>query len=167
MKDRYNEAINEVNLFIESGDVTTSNGGRLALWDLSIQVWKSSPMLGTGPGDFNDDLVRYQSKNIYKDLAVHNSVHNIYLQALVNTGLFGFLALIFALVILPLWYFSSFIKKDVNFGYYGFMVVSAYAIFGLTESWILRAPVVSIYIVYFVVTLLACRNREERPEIIR
>ncbi len=162
VKDRYLEAVNDVNMFIDSGDVTTSNGGRLALWDLSIQVWKSLPLIGTGPGDFDNDLIRYQNQGIYKDMDVHSSVHNIYLQSLVSTGLVGFLALLFALVILPFWYFVTYIKKGINFAYYGLMVVSAYAVFGLTESWILRAPVVSIYIIYFVVTLLICRHREEQ-----
>jgi len=162
VEQRYTEAVNEVKLFIDSGDVTTSNGGRLALWDLSIQVWKLSPLLGTGPGDFDNDLRVYQENNIYKDMAVHNSVHNIYFQALASTGVIGFIALLLSLVVLPLWYFSGYIKKGDKFGYYGFMVISAYAIFGLTESWVLRAPAVSIYIIYFIVTLLACRYNEEK-----
>jgi len=162
MEQRYTEAVNEVKLFIDSGDATTSIGGRLALWDLSIQIWKLSPLLGTGPGDFDNDLRVYQENNIYKDMAVHNSVHNIYLQALASTGLIGFLALLLALVILPLWYFSGYIKNGDKFGYYGFMVISAYTVFGLTESWVLRAPAVSIYIVYFIVILLACRYKEEK-----
>lgn len=162
VEQRYVEAVNEVKLFIDSGDASTSNGGRLALWDLSIQVWKLSPLVGTGPGDFDDDLLVFQEKNIYKELAVHNSVHNIYFQALASTGVIGLLALILALVLLPLWYFSGYIKNGNKFGYYGVMVVSVYAIFGLTESWILRAPVVSVYIIYFIVTLLACRYNEEK-----
>lgn len=162
LEERYRQAVDEVRLFVDSGDVTTSNGGRLALWDLSIQVWKSSPLLGTGPGDFDNDLKVYQENNIYKDMDVHSSVHNIYLQALVSTGLIGFIVLLFALVLLPLWYFGTCIRNGISFGYYGFMAVSAYAVFGLTESWILRAPVVSIYIVYFVTTLLVCHRKMER-----
>ena len=162
IKDRYAEAVNEVQLFIDSGDATTSNGGRLALWDISVRVWKSSPLIGTGPGDFDDDLKRYQDDNVYKDLVVHNSVHNIYLQALASTGLIGFLALIAAIIILPFRYFYLAVKNDVNAGYYGLMLITAFSVFGLTESWILRAPVVSIYIIYLMVLILHCRNKAEQ-----
>lgn len=163
--NRYSEATKEVELFVESRNAATSIGGRLALWDISMQVWKSSPLLGTGPGDFDDEVRSYQSKSGYQELIVHSSTHNIYLQALVNTGLVGFIVLVFALIVFPFLYFYSYVKKGDKFGYYGLIVITAYAVFGLTESWVLRAPVVSIYIIYFIVILLACRHEEKKHRV--
>ena len=159
INDRYTEAVSEVEMFIDSGDATTSIGGRLALWSLSIKVWQSSPVIGTGPGDFDNEVMEYQSKGIYTDMDVHSSVHNIYLQSLANTGLLGFFVLMFALLILPFWCFFNFTRKGVKSGYYGLMLISAFAVFGVTESWVLRAPVVSIYIVYLIVLLSLSRKK--------
>ena len=49
-------------------------------------------------------------------------------------------------------------EKLTPAGLGGLMAIVAYAVFGLTESWILRAPVVSIYLIYLV-TLSAAVSR--------
>ena len=159
IKMRYIEALNDVELFIDNKDASTSIGGRFALWDIALETWRLSPFIGTGPGDFDDDVKKYQKNEAYSDLVVHGSVHNIYLQSLVSTGLIGLVSMVFAIVILPALYFYSRIRRAEKFGYYGLMLISSYAIFGLSESWTLRAPVVSIFIVYFCVCFLSCREK--------
>ncbi len=32
----------------------------------------------------------------------------------------------------------------------GMVTITAFAVFGLTESWVLRSPVIAVYVVYFV-----------------
>jgi O-antigen ligase len=122
------------------------------MWDVAISVWKEHPVIGTGPGDFDEDLQATQAKGIYSKIDVHSSVHNIYLQALVTTGMFGFLVLCFSLIILPFWLFYRANRGRINVAALGGMItITAFAIFGLSESWILRSPVVAVYLLYFVV----------------
>mgnify|MGYP001820283581 CR=1 FL=1 len=149
---RFVEAVNEVKMFSSDEKADTSVGGRLALWDVSIRVWEENPFLGTGPGDYNDDLVGYQNKGLYPGVFVHDSVHNIYLQALVSTGIVGLLVFILALIVFPL----IFLQRARPGGgqlerLSGLVLIVSVLIFGLTESWTLRSPFIAIYVIYMVV----------------
>lgn len=42
----------------------------------------------------------------------------------------------------------------------GIIVLDAFAVFGLTESWILRSPPVSIFLLYFVTLATTASNKE-------
>jgi O-antigen ligase len=151
-EERWQQAVDEIQQFQSGKNFATSVGGRLAMWDVAISVWKEHPVIGTGPGDFDEDLQATQAKGIYSKIDVHSSVHNIYLQALVTTGMFGFLVLCFSLIILPFWLFYRANRGRINVAALGGMItITAFAIFGLSESWILRSPVVAVYLLYFVV----------------
>jgi O-antigen ligase len=78
-------------------------------------------------------------------------VHNIFIQTLSTTGLIGFVASLFALILLPLRLFMSRENRSHPLALAGTVLVVSYALFGLSESWILRAPVVSLYMVYMVI----------------
>ena len=148
---RVNKAVQEVGSFVNGESFDTSVGSRLAMWDIALHVWREYPVIGTGLGDFDQEIELRQSQGIYESIRVNASVHNIYLQALATTGTVGFLILCFVLVIQPfrIFYHASRDKlTPANLG--GLMVITAFSVFGLTESWILRAPVVSIYLVYLV-----------------
>ena len=146
------EAVNEVKMFSSGEGAGTSVGGRLALWDVAIKVWKENPVLGTGAGDYNDDLVDYQSQGLYPEVYVHDSVHNIYLQALASTGIVGLLVFILVFIVFPL----LFLKRVKHGGVElerlsGLVLIVSVLIFGLTESWTLRSPFIAIYVIYLVV----------------
>jgi O-antigen ligase len=139
-------------MFSSDEKADTSVGGRLALWDVAIRVWERNPVLGTGPGDYNDDLVDYQSKGLYPGVFVHSSVHNIYLQALVSTGIVGLLVFILALIVFPM----IFLQRAKPGGgqlerLSGLVLIVSVLIFGLTESWTLRSPFIAIFVIYLVV----------------
>jgi len=151
MVKRYHDAMNDINEFVSGEQFATSIGGRLAMWDVALDVWRENPLLGTGLGDYDNDLVRYQQAGRYASIDVHGSVHNIYIQTLATTGLFGFAASLFAIVLLPLRLFSSAAGWDHPLSLAGIVLVLSYALFGLSESWILRAPVVSMYMVYMAI----------------
>lgn len=148
---RYDEAVKDVSQFDHGVRYDTSVGGRLSMWDIAYQVWKEHPVLGTGLGDFDEDMKRYQAKGDFPNIAVHSSTHNIFIQALASTGVLGFIALLYALVISPLALFRRTDKKTMQWAIMGAVLVLSYAVFGLSESWILRAPAVSIYITYTIV----------------
>ncbi|MDD2980775.1 MAG: O-antigen ligase family protein [Hespellia sp.] len=71
-----------------SKDVTN---GRFAIWESGMQVWKTSPLVGTGYTTF----VNYTKKHLPQTYVVNNSqspytsLHNAFLNVLVYQGLIG------------------------------------------------------------------------------
>lgn len=151
VKQRTSEAITEVNRFYTEDQYVSSVGTRLAMWKIAVDVWKKNTVLGTGLGDFDDEIMELQLKGKYFGMDVHNSVHNIYLQALVGSGLVGMFALLFAIIFVPMRLFVNGVSVDKGASYTGMIMIVSYAIFGLTESWTLRLPAVSVFLIYLVV----------------
>lgn len=151
LENRVGAAVHEVEAFVSGEKFDSSIGNRLAMWDIAVDVWQQHPVIGTGLGDFDLEIEQRQMQGIYESIKVFASVHNIYLQALATTGTVGFLILCFALVIQPLrLYYRAPGEKLSPARLGGIMVVLAYAVFGLTESWILRAPVISVFLIYLI-----------------
>ena len=144
-------AITEVSNFYSEGRYVSSVGTRLAMWDIAISVWKQQPVLGTGPGDFDDEIIALQNKGEYIGMDVHNSTHNIYFQALVDLGLVGLVALLFVILIMPLRLIFNVDNISVEGRLVGFITVISFAVFGLSESWTLRLSSISIFLVYMIV----------------
>lgn len=161
---RYDQAVSEVERFVSGEEFDTSVGGRLAMWHVALNVWKTHPIIGTGPGDFDEDLRASQESGLYTNIDVHANIHNIYLQGLATTGIVGIIALCAGLLLIP---FISFLRSisaraDVA-SLAGVMTIVAFAVFGLTESWILRAPLLSLYLVY-VITLMQTVSANQTNE---
>lgn len=69
---------------------------RLATWSCAWEVFKKAPILGQGVGDHFDQLMlEYQEKNYVLGLKEGYNTHNQYLDALLATGIIGFIALLF------------------------------------------------------------------------
>ena len=151
MKNRVNEAVQDIELFVSGERVDLSIGGRLAMWDIALDVWKEHPFIGTGLADFDQEIELRQSQGIYESIAVHDSAHSIYFQALATTGTIGFVILCFALVFHPFRiFYRTLCEKLTPASLSGVMVVIAYAVFGLTESWMLRSPVIAMFLIYLI-----------------
>jgi len=151
IKQRTEMALDDVSRFYHEGQYASSVGTRLAMWDIAIDVWEQHPVLGTGPGDFDDEIIALQNKGEYIGMDVHNSAHNIYIQALVDLGVVGLAALLFVVLIMPLRLFFD--GNDINKEgrLVGFITVISFAVFGLSESWTLRLPAISVFLVYIIV----------------
>lgn len=151
IKQRTEAAAMEVNNFYTENSYASSVGTRLAMWYIAIDVWQKYPVLGTGPGDFDDEVVALQKKGAYAGMELHNSVHNIYIQALVGSGIVGLIALILVVLIMPLKIFFNKEQHDGDGSLAGFITVVSFAIFGFSESWTLRLSAVSVFLVYLIV----------------
>jgi len=157
---RINLAVNEVTSYYGNGKYKSSLGTRLAMWDIAIDVWKEYPIIGTGPGDFNEVIYDLQKKGEYVGMNAFTSTHNIYIQSVVNAGTIGLITMVFALFYAPYKALSS--KKHNQSNYLlGLVLLSAFAIIGIGESWTLRLPMVSVYIAY-VLTVVSSAFSEER-----
>jgi O-antigen ligase len=154
IQHRYDQALNETSEAVHNQKFDTSVGQRFAYWNMAYDVWKKHPLVGTGLGDFDGDMKQYQKMGVYPNVAVMRSTHNIFMQALAGTGIIGFVALVMALILIPYKLFHRNMRDAKILSLTGCFMVLSYAVFGLTESWILRAPVISIYIGY-IITLAA------------
>ncbi|MBN4054673.1 O-antigen ligase family protein [Nitrospira defluvii] len=163
------QGMDDLKTFQQDPTRETSWGSRLVMWHNSILIFKKSPFLGTGMGDFKTD-----SKKLFKDgmsfnneFALNQShAHNIYLQLLAEGGLVGLVMLIVALFVVPSLFLRDLCRhrSDPWLRFYtlsGFVSVFAFAWFGISESWTLRNPMITAYCMVILVFLTSAANRVE------
>lgn len=151
IKERTDQAVSEVSRYYTEDQYATSLGQRLAMWSIAINVWEKQPLLGNGPGNFDDEIIALQEEGKFIGMEIHDSVHNIYFQSLVMSGIVGLLALLLAVIIMPAVLFFKKTEANKEGALTGFIIVVSFAVYGLSESWTLRLPAVSIFLVYMVV----------------
>ncbi|VAW53846.1 hypothetical protein MNBD_GAMMA06-1433 [hydrothermal vent metagenome] len=152
IQQRTKSASSEISAFYEDGKYISSVGTRLAMWEIAIDVWKRHLVVGTGPGDFDNEVMVLQNNGEYVGMDVHNSVHNIYIQALVGSGVVGFLALIFVLI-MPLAIVFNKNNCEESAKLTGLIIILSFAVFGVSESWVLRLSIISIFLIYTIVVI--------------
>ena len=165
VEKRIDLAVEEVSQYYSDDRYVTSLGTRLAMWEIAIDVWKKHPIIGTGPGDFDEEVRYLQENGKYVGMDLHSTTHNMYFQALVNTGFVGFLLTIIVLYLLPLKMFMRKNTKSLTGSLSGFMFIAFFSIIGLSMSWTMRLPTVSVYILYLLVLVssltLTGKNHEQ------
>ena len=65
--------------------------GRLALWHYAIEIFRKSPLVGVGWGEYG--WIQYLLASQYGPVEIANNAHNIVLDVLAKTGLIGFFVL--------------------------------------------------------------------------
>jgi len=85
---------------IEEGDFTGSIGQRYHLWRAGLEVFAENPVLGAGPGGFND-AVADRIEELSGERKVYGHAHNAIITELVRAGVLG-LAALAALFLVPL-----------------------------------------------------------------
>jgi O-antigen ligase len=162
VKNRIGAAVNEVTAFYTQGQYATSLGARLAMWEIAFDVWERHPIVGTGPGDFDEIIERLQKQGHYQGMEVHASTHNIYIQSLVNAGTIGFIALLLAIIIMPMKIFLQALQRYPDRSLTGVVYILLFATLGVGESWTLRNPAVAVYIVFMLATVSSLYLTESR-----
>lgn len=145
---RVDVAFDEVSSFYTEDKYISSLGTRLAMWRISLDVWKQHPVVGSGPGDFDDIVRELQESGKYSGMDVHASTHNIYMQSLANTGFIGFMVMIFSLFVLPFKALVDNRRRAATTFFAGVTTLMLFGVVGLSESWTLRLPIISVYIIY-------------------
>lgn len=78
----------------KSNPSVESNTSRLLMWSTSIDLIQESPLLGTGTGDYDDELTNKNISYGNSGVALHRyNSHNQFLNTLVQLGLLGFVVL--------------------------------------------------------------------------
>jgi O-antigen ligase len=151
--------------FMNDKEENTSEGVRIMLWQLAWSVWQEKPLLGTGIGDF-----RYETKKklaegqtaLEKD---YGHAHNIFLDALATTGMLGFLAFVVSFFVLPAHIFWTIGLArgtlQMHFSVLaGLTLLVSFAVFGLTEGWMARSPMLSVFL-FGLLVFLSSSSRGE------
>ncbi|MCX5705946.1 MAG: O-antigen ligase family protein [Candidatus Omnitrophica bacterium] len=99
----------------------TSTSIRVELWDRGIQMFKSSPIVGTGLGMFEKLMYDQKYRITWDSPTTLVHAHNTYIEILAEMGLMGFFAFIFA--------FSTFLNLffkllDRNFDNFKWVILS-------------------------------------------
>lgn len=153
-------AVGNIQQFIHDPQPYSSVGARLNLWYNSLMIWAEHPLFGTGLGDFEHDNRALVASGVSMSSAVehYGHAHSIFFDALATMGLVGLVALCLALFVLPLRYFGRCWRgsRDPVVRFHalaGIFTVAAFALFGLSEGWLSRNPLVNPYTVYLALFL--------------
>ena len=71
---------------------------RYETWQASLRTWIDHPLLGTGPGTFGAQLLRYRDGDQLRE--IHSHAHNLYLTIAAEAGALGLGALAWGAVVL-------------------------------------------------------------------
>lgn len=144
--------------FINGEELNTSEGVRIMLWQIALSAWHDNPLLGTGIGDFKHETQIRIDTGLTNLKEAYGHAHNIFLDALATTGLLGFSALLVAFFLLPGRILLSIGLELSNKQKYfpvlsGMTLLVCFAVFGLTEGWLARSPMVSVFLFCLLVFL--------------
>ena len=157
IKSRINRAIADYHHF-QMGETKKNSDERLYIWQDSIEMFKKSPILGVGVSDFQNEsrILRIKGESKTRNLFGH--AHSIYFNTLATIGLIGFVGLIILVFLLPYMFFLRIWRKNYSaeFMFYslsGITLITAFLVFGLTESWLSRNPFVRSYLIIIVLLM--------------
>jgi O-antigen ligase len=114
-----------------------STGNRIELWKGALLMFKQSPIVGVGAGDFQAHVKQFiAEKKLKEEIVASGHAHSIYFQVLATRGLIGFAIFIAFFVSLVLWGRNE--MRDGNeVGGQIILMSTLLALFGgLTENYI-------------------------------
>lgn len=133
-------SLNKFDQISNSGN-RSSFHSRIMIWDTAREIVEDNPLLGIGPGTFQETYLSYANEfsEPYLEWAVPQP-HNIFLAFYLQTGIIGFLGFIFILI----WLFScrdmalSSLKStgSVNYGFEKTYIINALMIYILAHGFV-------------------------------
>lgn len=148
--DNITEYFSQQNNFVK-----TSEGTRLMLWNVAINIWQKNPLIGTGLGDYKKDKADFiKKKPEYLKLKSYGSVHNVFLEWLAQFGILGFLGLLLFVFLLPFFYFirvEIMSKATAGIGLIGAWITGSNMMFALTESTMGRSTPIGVFLLFLLI----------------
>ena len=128
-------------------------GTRAILWAAAIELWRTSPLVGIGAGNFEFDL------GMVGHPEVQTHANSLYLQALSETGLIGFAATLYMLWTLFATFARSFSRRPLLIGIFaGNIALALHQIFDYVWFYPKVGVFWAILLAIGVVEVLAARN---------
>lgn len=99
-----------------------SSNTRAAIWTCALEVWKQSPLIGTGLGDKTDALKKkYEEKEFRFAITTNKNTHNQYLDILMSMGIIGLAFFLCCYFIYP---FYIFLQRRKHVGVMLFLLLA-------------------------------------------
>jgi O-antigen ligase len=161
----YESAMTDVNKYLQTGDATTSVGGRLAVWEAAYVNIPEHPFLGWSRAGYMDKLKSMVAQGKAPQRVVDlDNVHNNFLDTLLYQGIVGLLAHL-ALYLVPFWYFCKRLRSpDITvqtFAVSGASLLLSFFLFSMTQVIFGHNDGIMFFLVTLVV-LWACMREAER-----
>lgn len=170
IKERIGSAVTEYNEFQIGGAVAIDNavGLRLQMWQDSIKIFVESPLFGVGISNFENQsklLISKGKSNPRSQLFGH--AHSIFFDVLATMGLIGILGLIILVFWLPILFFIKIWRNADSaelkcYSLAGIILITSFIVFGITEAWLVRNPLVRTYLIIMVLLMSATMSSDKR-----
>ncbi|EDY86289.1 O-Antigen Polymerase family [gamma proteobacterium HTCC5015] len=162
LKKRFQNTYENISQF-DPKNSETSIGYRLRMWLQAIENIKESPFFGSGPDSF-----AFINPDPDPSLSIESEyyhAHNDYLNTLSNTGITGFIPLVF-LYSMPLLYFTRklFFSTSHQWPLSGACIVVLYACFSLTDVMFYRSVGTIYFLLLIPLFMILCdHNKSNDP----
>lgn len=158
---RVSQAVSEFDGYRFGSDPHTSLGYRFQMWEATWKIWTKNPWIGTGLGDYSNDLAVMIRTGETKMREHFGEAHNLLFEFLATTGLLGAMSCAIALFVFPslaLWRLLKNKRQQPFIPVAGIAIIIAFFVFGLTQNWLARSSITSSYIVFIAVLLGEARK---------
>lgn len=133
----------------EAGRVASSNNVRYQIWQTSIELGKTHPILGVGLGNFQNafgQLTKNRANFPEYITPMALTPHNIFLMFWLSTGILGFIAFIWLLIV---FYREALRGLSKKYSPLVLVVFSAIIIYGMIEASIWKNDLAIIFWVFW------------------
>jgi O-antigen ligase len=140
-------------LNIKNNNYQNSSGIRLFLWNNSIEMFKSNPIIGIGMYDIEAENCRLYERGDLPHCFQH--MHSIYFHELAANGLVGLIGLFTTFLVALIYFIKNIFLKDgliKNLAITGTVFVIYYMCSGLTEYYLFFQN--TTYVFYWIVATL-------------
>jgi len=122
---------------------------RIEMWRVSLLIFRDNPLWGVGRGNYIEAAKKYVDQGkAPPDVITYSLPHSVYLEALVARGIPG-LVVVLALLLYPLGYFASGLRRSPDTALLGTLLVVGIALFSLTDTMtFLRNNFASLFLIY-------------------
>ena len=170
IKSRIGQALVDYNHFQAGDGSYNSVGVRLDMWFDSIKIFTESPLIGIGLSDFESHSKALISQGVLKPRGEFGHAHSIYFNTLATAGLLGFLGLMFFVLWFPFKFFLRVWRNtdSTELRFYslaGIVLITSFMVFGLTESWLSRNPLVRSYLIIMVLLISSIMSSSKRDNL--
>lgn len=165
---RIGQAVTDIENYNKDPGKASSVNDRLNIWRNMVILFKSSPLIGAGLGDYGYESKRLINEGKSLTVHIHNSAHSIYFESLGMNGLLGLVGLILGLFVLPIKSFNQIRRSENNetaiiFSRFGILVLCTLALLGLSGTWYAFNAIVNLYIFSMLACLASSREIGENP----
>jgi O-antigen ligase len=134
---------------ITSGNLNTSFGQRLQMWEAALIMSKKSPIIGLGDAHIAYKEALAKENIISPTIVPFTHYHNQFLNALVKYGIIGLLLLLFS-IYLPIYYFFT---VERRYKWPAILVVLIFMVASLTDVPFQHAQPLTFYFIVMYITL--------------